>query len=141
MIQRKQSIFLLLGAIALGIVFVIDGIFDGPAATSLVWFTPSLIATGAATVILAVGTIFLYENRQLQQKLVVITQVLDLVFIVLLFGGQFLTGSLSPFGSGPDAVSGTAVLLLPVLAYVFFYLARRGIRADIELVRSMDRLR
>jgi len=35
----------------------------------------------------------------------------------------------------------TTVLLLPVAAYILFYLARRAITSDIELVKSMDRLR
>jgi hypothetical protein len=30
---------------------------------------------------------------------------------------------------------------LPVVAYIMLFLARRGITADIKLVRSMDRLR
>jgi hypothetical protein len=34
-----------------------------------------------------------------------------------------------------------AMLAMPILAYVFFLLARRGIDHDIELVESMDRLR
>jgi hypothetical protein len=34
-----------------------------------------------------------------------------------------------------------AMLGLPILAYLLFFLARRGIDHDIELVKSMDRLR
>jgi len=33
------------------------------------------------------------------------------------------------------------MLSMPVVAYLFFFLARRGIDHDIELVESMDRLR
>lgn len=141
MIQRKQSIYLLLGAAALSIIFLLDGVADSQAAETLVWYVPSLVATGAATVILAVVAIFLYENRVLQQKVVVGVQVLNLIFIVLLASGMVLTGTLDLPTSGPDAVDRWLVLLLPVVAYVFFYLARRGIQSDIELVRSMDRLR
>ncbi len=141
MIQRKQSVYLLLGAVSLSVVFLLGGIFDGQAAASLAWYTPSLITTGAATVILAIGTIFLYQNRELQKKMVLGVQVLDLVFIMILVGGMYLTGTLSVQVGGTQPVEGILVLLLPILAYVFFYLARRGIQADIDLVRSMDRLR
>ncbi|MEX2402093.1 MAG: DUF4293 domain-containing protein [Rhodothermales bacterium] len=139
MIQRKQSLYLLLGAVALSVMFTLDGVLNGRAAESLIWFRPGLIASGAATAILAVITIFLYENRPLQQKLVLVTQVLDLIVIVLLVSGMMLAGSLDLVGSG--AVGRAAAIGMPFLAYLFFYLARRGIRADIELVRSMDRLR
>lgn len=141
MIQRRQSAYLLLGAIALAIVFFLDGIYGTQAAEALVWYVPSLVASGAATVILAVVTIFMYENRQRQQKLVVAVQVLDLIFIVLLAVGRFLTGTLEVFGVGPGALERTLTFVLPVVAYIFFYLARRGIQSDIALIRSMDRLR
>ena len=55
----------------------------------------------------------------------------------VLYAGFFLVGAFA------DGVAGSTLtaLVLPVLAYVMFYLARRGIANDIELVRSMDRLR
>lgn len=141
MIQRKQSVYLLLGAVSLSVIFFLDGVLDSQAAALLAWYTPSLIATGALTVVLAIAAIFLYDNRELQKRLVVGIQVLDLAFIALLVGGMFLTGTLRVPAGGPEAVERILVLLLPVLAYVFFYLARRGIQSDIDLVRSMDRLR
>lgn len=139
MIQRKQSLYLLLGAVALSVMFALGGVLDSRAADALVWFRPALIASGAATALLSVITIFFYKNRPLQQKMVLVTQVLDLIVIVLLVSGMMLAGSLDLVGSG--AVGRAVSIGMPFLAYLFFYLARRGIRADIELVRSMDRLR
>ena len=40
-----------------------------------------------------------------------------------------------------DDVNIYLTLLLPIVAYVFLRLARRGVEKDIALVRSMDRLR
>jgi hypothetical protein len=59
----------------------------------------------------------------------------------VLYGGLYLTSELT--FSGPEGIrwGHTTALLLPIAAYVFFYLARRGIDHDIELVESMDRLR
>lgn len=141
MIQRKQSLFLLLGALSLSAIFLLDAAFDPHAAASLAWYVPSLVATGAATVIVAVVAIFLYGNRSLQQKVVVGVQVLDLVFLALLVGGMLLTDTFGFSAGAPNGVGRILVLLLPIIAYVWFYLARRGIQADIALVRSMDRLR
>lgn len=141
MIQRKQSLYLLLGAVALSAIFFLDGTLSGRASELLAWYTPSLVVAASATSILAVVTIFLYENRPLQQRLVVVVQVLDLAVIMIMVVGMFLTGTLYLFGGGPDDLQRTIALFMPVVAYVFFYLARRGIQSDIELVRSMDRLR
>lgn len=141
MIQRKQSVYLLLGALALSAIFLLDGVFDSQAAETLVWYAPSLMVSCAVTLVLAVVAIFLYENRPLQQKMVIGVQVLDLVFMVILVGGMLLTGTFELPSGGPNVVDRTLVLLLPVVAYVLFYLARRGIQSDMDLVRSMDRLR
>ena len=70
---------------------------------------------------------------------VVATQILTLIFMAVLFGGLFLSRELIFVGA--EAAGIIAIVLLPVLAYVFFLLARRGIDKDIALVRSMDRLR
>jgi hypothetical protein len=42
---------------------------------------------------------------------------------------------------GPASTSVYLTLLMPIVAYVFLRLARRGVEKDIALVRSMDRLR
>jgi hypothetical protein len=141
MIQRKQSVYLLLGALSLSAIFFLDGGFDPQATASLSWYVPALVATGAVTVILAVVAIFLYDNRPLQKKVVVGVQVLDLAFLILLVAGMLLTDTLEFSAGDPNGLGRMLVLLLPIVAYVFFYLARRGIQADIDLVRSMDRLR
>ena len=141
MIQRKQSFYLLLGALAIASMFFFDAIFETPAAEALVWYIPSVLIAGGAVVLVALAAIFLYENRARQQKIVVGLQVLTLIFMVLLYGGLFLTGLAAQIQDGTFGTVSLIGLVLPIIAYVFFYLARRGIQSDIALVRSMDRLR
>ena len=141
MIQRKQSVYLLLGSLSLVVMFLFDGLWETEAADTLVWYVPSLIITGIVIVLVALVAIFMYGNRSRQHQVVVAAQVLTLIFMVLLYGGLFLTGVTQQIGDGTVPPLTLASLALPIAAYVFFYFARRSIRADIELVRSMDRLR
>lgn len=141
MLQRKQSVYLLLGSLAIVAMLFFDGIWETPAAETLVWYVPSLIITGIVVVLVALVAIFMYGNRLRQQQVVVAVQVLTLIFMVLLYGGLFLTGVTAQIAEGAVDAATLIGLALPILAYVFFYLARKGIQSDIDLVRSMDRLR
>ncbi len=141
MLQRKQSVYLLLGSLAIVAMLFFDGIWETPAAETLVWYVPSLIVTGIVVVLVALVAIFMYGNRLRQQQVVVAVQVLTLIFMVLLYGGLFLTGVTTQIAEGAVDAATLIGLALPILAYVFFYLARKGIQSDIDLVRSMDRLR
>lgn len=141
MLQRKQSVYLLLGSLSIVAMLFFDGIWETPAAETLVWYVPSLIVTGIVVVVVALVAIFMYGNRLRQQQVVVAVQVLTLIFMVLLYGGLFLTGVTTQIAEGAVEAPTLIGLVLPILAYVFFYLARKGIQADIDLVRSMDRLR
>lgn len=141
MIQRKQSVYLLLGALSIVSMFFFDGIWESPAADTLIWYVPSVLIAGIVVVLVAIVAIFLYKDRKRQQKVVVAAQVLTLIFMVILYGGLFLTDLAAQIQEGVFGRVGLIGLVLPIVAYVFFYLARRGIQSDIALVRSMDRLR
>jgi hypothetical protein len=142
MIQRIQTVYLFLGALALAALGLFDAPWSSAAAATYAWFVPSLIGL----VVLAAGTaiwaIFLYENRKTQRSVVVGVQVCTVVLAALLYGGLYLTSELT-FRGAQGAVDwgNAAMLAMPIVAYLLFYLARRGIDHDIELVKSMDRLR
>lgn len=139
MIQRIQSIYLLLAAIAsstlFGLPFVTataqpegllqDGAFDISDHLGLMILTV-LIA------VVAVGTIFLYKNRVLQMNL----GKLNIVLLVALLGfAAWLYSSIqvdTNFGAG---------LVVPIVVFVLTFLANRSIYKDERLVRSADRLR
>lgn len=137
MIQRIQSIYLLLGALAMAALLFVDPLWQGVVAESHGWFTPVLLMLGLLTVVGGIGAIFLYNDREKQRSVVVVTQIGALAVLALILGTFWFVGAL---GSG-QPVSVYVGFGLPVLAYVFFWLARRAIEKDIDLVKSMDRLR
>ncbi len=140
MIQRIQSIYLLLAAGASAALFgepfataptsqpeglLQDGAFDISDHLGL------MILAGLITA-LALGTIFLYKNRILQMnlgKLNIVLLVALLVFSAYLY---FTIQVATNFGAG---------LVLPLLVFIFIFLANRNIYKDERLVRSADRLR
>ncbi|MBL1409621.1 DUF4293 domain-containing protein [Sphingobacterium faecale] len=157
MIQRIQSIWLLLAAI------IILGLFLFPYLnyTDLVGLGKKLLVTGSyaavnnesvkqesyvlqsiATAVLGfipILTIFLYKNRKRQLMLIFIEIVLICLFGIWLFMSSKDTLSLisQPFGAQNI---GVGFFLLPV-AIVFLAMAIGGIRKDEKLIKSADRLR
>lgn len=141
MIQRKQTIFLVLAVVALLAEFFLDGIWAGPAAESMAWFTPVTTALFGVAIIGAIATIFLYRDRARQRRFVVFLQITTVLGVLALFGGYFVADTLPVINTSALVTSEWFSLLLPIVAYVFFFMARRGIEKDVELIRSVDRLR
>lgn len=141
MIQRIQTVYLVLGAFALAAMGFFDVPWSGIAAGQFGWFVPSLVGLLVVTVGTALGAIFLYDRRKTQRTVVIGVQVLTVLLAGVLYGGLYAAGTLAFTGRTGILWGRTIVLLLPILAYVFFLLARRGIESDIELVESMDRIR
>jgi hypothetical protein len=141
MIQRIQSLYLLLGAIALGTLFFFDSIWQSQAATTQPWFTPSLMALTIASIAVGGGAIFLFGARDRQRTVVIGAQMITVLLLVALYGGLFMSDGLNlRAGAGYD-IPKIIALLLPVVAYGFFYLARRGIERDIKKVEDMNSFR
>jgi len=141
MIQRIQSLYLALGALALGALFFFDSIWGSRAAVEQAWFAPSLTALCAAAIAVAVGSIFLYRARQRQRTVVIGAQLITILLLVALYGGLSMSGGLNVRQAGGFDISKIVALCLPVVAYLFFYLARRGIDRDIKKVEDMERFR
>lgn len=139
MIQRIQSLYLAAGAIALVVLLFLDTPWqtfaDIPA---LRWGATGLFSV---TVGLGVASIFQYGNRKRQRKSIVGVQALTITSMVVLVAGLYLTQSLSVQTTDGLNVPLLVALALPIVAYSLFFLARRGVERDIELIRSMDRLR
>jgi hypothetical protein len=141
MIQRIQTLYLALGALALAALGLVDLPWSSTAAATHAWFVPSLIGLILVTGGTALGAIFLYDTRETQRTVVVGVQIGTVLLAGVFYGGLYLTSELAfTTGEGIDWARTTA-LSLPIVAYAFFLLARRGITHDIELVESMDRLR
>lgn len=152
MIQRKQTLFLLLAFIlnvvclCLPVAWLIpEGMGVAQPMTNL-WvqlaegtrdFTPwPLFALLMVATPLAFIAIFLFKNRGLQSMLCLVGELLMFAWMIVYV--YFALTICEDFG-GTFRFSLTAIL--PVVSFVLFLLARRGIQADEALVRSMDRIR
>lgn len=134
-IQRIQSVLLFLAFLLDGAVFfnaLYSHAMDDPRSWIGIGF--AVILTIAA--LASLGCIFLYKNRKNQIRWVSRT----LIPQVFAFGfGVGIYMSLGGFGTFLwDETIGLGLLFLAFLAQLY---ARKKIRDDIELVKSMDRIR
>ncbi|GIV62465.1 MAG: hypothetical protein KatS3mg044_1331 [Rhodothermaceae bacterium] len=147
MIQRIQSLYLLLGAVLMAVVVFGLGAYWNLPLTSAGWLVPAFRVLGSLTVLVGVAAIFLYKDRskpgkllpglRRQRKIVVGVQVLTVLAMAALFAVLYLARR---FQVSTDP-GGMAVLALPVAAYVCFYLARLGIDRDIRELVKADQFR
>lgn len=149
MIQRKQTLFLLLAAVSLLVCLSlpIGTIEPKGMGVATVWYNLGLQADQtfsvrlvpfvdlAVTGILSFVAIFLYKNRKMQAKLCTAGMVLCLTWYV-----YYAFCALNEFQTGGTFRMSFAACL-PFVACVLLFLARRGVLADEKLVRSMDRIR
>jgi len=148
MIQRKQTIFLLLvslRAIAQFFIPIQTLTFEDkswqiclmPGCSADVMGNNIYVAMILNIIILILSTsiIFLYKNRILQYKLANLLMVFN-VFLV----GLFFIFSFIKIGT-PGIISYQSGAFLPLLSAVFAYLAAYYIKKDEQLVRSADRIR
>ncbi len=143
MIQRIQSIYLLLAtAISGGLIFVFN-LWSTPKHTTFVidlFKEDSLLLNGISLLFLlsAFSTcvaIFLYKRRQLQFVLGRIS-----ILINLLLLGLLIYVSLTLPGEMKISEKGIG-MFLPIIAIVFVVFANKAIQKDENLVKSVDRLR
>lgn len=158
MIQRVQSIYLFLAALAGLMTFFLSyahfyadgakvaeyamfGVFNvqsqtlemtGPYAFP-VW------VFGALAVIVPFLTIFLYKNRPLQMRIAQLAYLVNLGYVVYLF---FAVDAINEqvFDNGLRILH-HAGFYMPVIAIVFCFLGVRGIKKDEALIKSLDRIR
>lgn len=135
MLQRTQSLYLALAALCLVAFLALNYVWAYGALARIAWIPTALLVLGSLTVVVTVGAVFLYKQRARQRQIVITAQWLVLLVLLLLAVGVWQTGA--AFVAGPLLV----VPFLPIPAYGFLFLARRGVEKDIKLVRSMDRLR
>ena len=152
MIQRKQTIFLLLAVIASVVCLCMQigtldvgglhtmrefnlWLADGDGQRSFdCWPLFAILLPSSA---LSCYTIFLYHNRRVQAKMC--------MFNIFLLVGWYILYAVYANVLG-DAASGTTFQVefggaLPSFAIAFLFLAYKGIMADERLVRAADRIR
>ena len=113
MIQRIQTVYLLLAAILLAVCFVFDeGMLPGGLTLCLAVFS--------------VIDIFLFRNRVLQARVCLALMLAGIVYYIFMAVNQPAMGWYSA---------------LPLVAILMLFLARKAILKDEKLVRSLDRIR
>lgn len=141
MIQRIQSVWLLLAAICAFVtyplVLYVGKLVDGSERQFLLGDHFVLMIFIIALGIIALITIFLFKNRKLQFRLTILNIVLTIGYLFLQYVmiEQFKKDSAIQTGSYQVAA------MLPLLVMIFLILAARGIYKDDKLVKSLDRLR
>ncbi|MFQ5569978.1 MAG: DUF4293 family protein [Rhodothermales bacterium] len=141
MIQRIQTVYLVLGAVALVSLLFFSGLWNGASSEAQAWFTPAVFGIGGLAAVVALVAVFLFKDRPRQRKVIVAAQILTVLHLLVFYLGLFLAGALYIRTARGLNVEMLVALLLPLVAYLLFFLARRSVEKDIELVRSMDRLR
>ncbi len=154
MIQRIQSIWLLISAIASGFL-VKGGIINFIDATGQKYFTGfsgiskfadtgqelivrsiPLAALIIVIILLSVVSILLFKSRQVQKVFTLVLVALSLCLIILVTYYSYIL--LKNYGA--ELIPGFK-MALPVIILIAAILAYRGILRDDRLVKSYDRLR
>ncbi|HEY9363976.1 MAG TPA: DUF4293 domain-containing protein [Chitinophagaceae bacterium] len=139
MIQRLQSVWLLIAAVCAFLTFQVS-FYSGNKISSnnISHFTELnassdylIMAITGVLGVLSLVTIFLYKKRKRQLGFTILAFILSVLNLVIYFAhtNQFANGN---------------ILLTSIFAFVipvFLILAARGIWQDEKLVKSMDRLR
>jgi len=151
MIQRIQSVWLLLAALVMSALFytsvykvMVPSAIDMPAKmvqdyTSIVSIKNNFLALGlaGASTLLSLVTIFLFKNRKQQISLTWLNILLCIALVFWLYMGLNNFWSNYPENGGNISIG----LFLPVVTVFLLLLALRGIRKDQKLIKSLDRLR
>lgn len=140
MIQRKQTLWLLLSTISSALTFKFP-FFTGTTAPDTKWVSgPELTATdniflillSVLILLLSMLAIFLFKDRrrQLQLTLLGLVSSLGLIALYVSYMNKFEPGG---------HIALTAVLTLFIV--IGFFFAIRGIRHDQKLIKDLNRLR
>lgn len=139
MIQRKQTLWLLLSLICAALTFRLP-FYNGTIKTDAVGvegadLTASdniwLMLLAGAVIALALVAIFMFKNRKLQIQLTFIGLLLSVGLLALFYYYTF------SFATGGIALTA----LVSLGSIVGFFFALRGIRNDQKLIRDLNRLR
>ena len=143
MIQRIQTVYLLLASIVSGVLIFVFNLWESlknsiyaldflDSDSYILKLIPVLFLASA---ILAFVAIFIFKNRKLQFVIGRLTILINLILLGLLI---YLSLTLP----GEAAVSEKGIgMFIPILAILLIVLANKAIKKDEDLVKSADRLR
>ena len=136
MIQRIQTIYLLIVALIAGILPFWINLWSDVEGNEIFARNDVFISVAFyISAVLAIVTIVLFKNRKNQFVMNRLNMILNLFLL-----GFFVYRSLNL--SGEISVSEKGIgMLIPIISIVFLVLANRAIKKDEDLVKSVDRLR
>jgi len=158
MIQRIQSVFLLLAAAALVAMFftsisvhtfrglevpfvLLERVSAEQISAGMMINIWPLMSGVILLILLSLISIFLFKNRPLQMRMVMISALLNILLII----GVFWMANALSSRLDPEAIDHQVAYqfgaYLPVVSLLFFILAHRGIKKDEKMVRAASRLR
>lgn len=136
MIQRIQTIYLIVSAISMGVLFMWFPIVLGKdGAVVLERSEPLVFGLIFVSIALAIISILSFKKRQAQFVLNRINIISNFVLL-----GVFVYRLLTLSGETIVSEKGIGVLV-PIISIVFLVLANKAIKRDEDLVKSVDRLR
>ncbi len=136
MLQRIQTIYILLSALLIGGLYVwFPVIQDEAGSTAIEKNEPLVMGLIIGSVVLALISIVNFKKRKLQFVFNRLNIILNFVLL-----GVFVYRSLAISGETLVSEKGIGVLI-PIISIVFLVLANKAIKRDEDLVKSVDRLR
>ncbi len=137
MLQRIQTIYLLLAVIASGALPFLFPLWSLTNGKSQFFMEVFLYTTffGLSTT-LAIVSIISFKKRQNQFVLNRLNMILNLILL-----GLFVYHSLNVSGETIKVSEKGIGMFLPIISIVFLVLANNAIKKDEDLVKSVDRLR
>ena len=137
MIQRIQTIYLLLAFVVTGVLLFFFPLWT-MSDNKEYFFMQSQVYTillGLSTSLTLLGVVS-YKKRQNQFVIGRLNIILNLILL-----GLFVYRSLNLSGETPAVSEKGIGMFLPIVAIVFLVLANKAIKKDENLVKSVDRLR
>lgn len=139
MIQRIQSLWLLLAAVFMFLVFRLPyaGAVDQDGTVMQLFASGNLGMFILAILLCLIPfiTIFLFKKRPTQKNLIWLGILLAVVFIVMMY---FQVEKATTVNTRGEYKFGA---IFPILYIVLLIMAYRGVRKDEKLIKSVDRLR
>ena len=140
MIQRKHTLFFVLAALMSVAMFALAYPYESLAADRYEAFPAAVGVLSGALAAVSALAVFQFRTRSTQLRSASVCMALAVLLLAVVAGGYAVAGDFARLQTSAR-LDGWATLALPLVALVLTWLARRGIAADIALVRSMDRLR
>ncbi len=152
MIQRKQSLFLLIDAVLciiclmlplgtfrpeqIGVDSTLYNLWIKLGDGSTAWQSAPMFAILLIHIAVSLYTIFIYSKRKLQIKLCAWNIILLILWYIAGAAVVFTTGNSleASFKIGFPAI-------LPAISLILVAMARKGVKADEALIRAADRIR